>query len=112
MHETGLPLLSALPFAALLLAIALLPLAAPAWWHHNRNKALVSFLLAAPIIVYLGLRAPELLHEKLHEYIGFIVVLGALFVITGGIHIEGSLAGTPLANTGILGLGAVCANLL
>jgi len=106
------PLVTALPFVALLFAIALMPLAAPAWWHHNRNKALVSFLLAAPVLVYLGLRAPDLLHEKLHEYVGFIVVIGALFVITGGIHIQGSLAGTPLANTAALGLGAILANLL
>jgi len=106
------PLVTALPFVALLFAIALMPLAAPAWWHHHRNKALVSFLLAAPVLVYLGLRAPDLLHEKLHEYVGFIVVIGALFVITGGIHIQGSLAGTPLANTAALGLGAILSNLL
>ena len=112
MRTPEFPLVTALPFVALLLAIALLPLAAPAWWHHNRNKALVSLLLAAPVLVYLGLYAPDLLHEKLHEYAGFIVVIGALFVITGGIHIQGSLTGTPLANTGILGLGAILANLL
>src|SRR5436190_14337814 len=112
MHGAQLPLITALPFVALLLAIALLPLAAAGWWHHNRNKALVSFLLAAPILIYLGITAPELLHEKLHEYLGFIVVIGALFVITGGIHIQGSLAGTPLINTGLLTIGAVLANLL
>src|SRR6266550_1188729 len=105
-----LPLVTALPFVALLLAIALAPLAAPHWWHHNRNKALVALLVSAPILVYLGIHAPELLHEKFHEYIGFIVVIGALFVITGGIHIEGSLSGTPLVNTGMLGIGAVLAN--
>src|SRR5436190_2330199 len=112
MHGAQLPLITALPFVALLLAIALLPLAAAGWWHHNRNKALVSFLLAAPILIYLGITAPELLHEKLHEYLGFIVVIGALFVITGGIHIQGSLAGTPLVNTGLLAIGAVLCNLL
>ena len=107
-----LPLVTALPFVALLLVIALAPLAAPGWWHHNRNKALVVVLVSAPILVYLGIHAPELLHEKFDEYIGFIVVIGALFVVTGGIHIQGSLAGTPLVNTGMLGLGAVLANLL
>src|SRR5436190_6456585 len=112
MHGAQLPLITALPFVALLLAIALLPLAAAGWWHHNRNKALVSFLLAAPILIYLGITAPELLHEKFHEYLSFIVVIGALFVVTGGIHIQGSLAGTPLVNTGMLGLGAVLANVL
>jgi Na+/H+ antiporter NhaD/arsenite permease-like protein len=97
---------------ALLLAIALAPLAAPKWWHHNRNKALVVLVVSAPILVYLGIHSPELLREKLHEYLGFIVVIGALFVVAGGIHVQGSLAGTPLVNTGMLGLGAVLANLL
>jgi Na+/H+ antiporter NhaD/arsenite permease-like protein len=107
-----LPLITALPFVALLLAIALAPLAAPRWWHHNRNKALVALVVSAPILVYLGINAPDLLHEKFLEYVGFIVVIGALFVITGGIHIQGSLSGTPLVNTSMLGIGAVLANLL
>src|SRR5438105_3613497 len=112
MAGAELPLVTALPFVALLLAIALAPLAAPEWWHHNRNKALVALLVSAPILVYLGIHAPELLQEKFQEYLGFIVVIGALFVITGGIHVQGSLSGTPLVNTGMLGLGAVLANLL
>ncbi|HEV8380624.1 MAG TPA: sodium:proton antiporter, partial [Gemmatimonadales bacterium] len=107
-----MPLVTALPFVVLLFAIALLPLAAPLWWHHNRNKAIVALAISAPMLVYLGITAPELLHEKFHEYLSFIVVIGALFVVTGGIHIQGSLAGTPLVNTGMLGLGAVLANLL
>src|SRR5712691_2563141 len=102
----------ALPFVALLLVIALAPLAAPRWWHHNRNKALVALVVSAPILVYLGINAPDLLREKVHEYVGFIVVIGALFVVTGGIHIQGSLAGTPLVNTGMLAIGAVLSNLL
>src|SRR5206468_1289256 len=111
-----LPLVTALPFVALLLAIALLPLGAPHWWHQNRNKALVAAALSLPIVVYfwfdLGEPGRQALHEKFHEYLSFIVVIGALFVITGGIHIQGSLAGTPLVNTGVLGIGAVLANVL
>jgi Na+/H+ antiporter NhaD/arsenite permease-like protein len=60
----------------------------------------------------LGEPGRAVLGEKAHEYIGFIVVIGALFVITGGINIEGSLSGTPLVNTGVLGLGAVLANIV
>src|SRR5437867_4660228 len=105
-------LATALPFVVLLLAIALAPLVTPQWWHHNRNKAIVAFVVSLPILIYLGIAAPQALIEKLHEYFGFIVVIGALFVITGGIHIQGSLSGTPLVNTGMLGLGAVLANLL
>ena len=112
MHGNELPLITALPFVALLLVIAFAPLAVPAWWHHNRNKALVALVIAAPILLYLGRTAPELLQEKTQEYLGFIVVIGALYVIAGGIHIQGSLAGTPAVNTGVLGLGAVLANLL
>jgi len=110
-----LPLATALPFVVLLLAIALAPLLAPRWWHHNRNKALVAGIVALPVLVYfgfgLGLEGRHVLAEKAHEYAGFIVVIAALYVISGGIHIQGSLAGTPLVNTGMLGIGAVLANL-
>ena len=111
MLGTELPLVSALPFVALLLVIAVAPLIAPRWWHDNRNKALMAGLISLPIVVYLGLQRPELLAEKALEYVGFIVVIGALFVIAGGIHIQGSLAGTPLVNTAMLGIGAILANL-
>jgi Na+/H+ antiporter NhaD/arsenite permease-like protein len=110
-----LPLLTALPFVALLAAIAVGPLVAPHWWHSNRNKTLVAGLVALPVLIHLGIALGEpgrvVLAERVHEYIGFIVVIAALFVITGGIHIEGSLSGTPLVNTGVLGIGAVLANL-
>src|SRR5712691_13364040 len=111
-----LPLASALPFVALLAAIAVLPFVAPRWWHPNRNKAVIAVVVSLPILWQLGIALGEpgraVLQEKLHEYVGFIVVIGALFVITGGIHLQGSLSGTPLVNTGMLGLGAVLANLL
>src|SRR6267378_517712 len=111
-----LPLVSVLPFVALLLAIAVGPLATPHWWHSNGNKALVAALVALPVLVHLGLAAGEpgrvVLGEKAHEYLGFIVVIGALFVIAGGINIDGSLSGTPLVNTGVLGLGAILANVV
>ncbi len=111
-----LPLVSVLPFVVLLLAIAVAPLLAPRWWHSNRNKALVAALVALPVLLQLGFAMGEpgraVLGEKAHEYLGFIVVIGALFVITGGIHIEGSLSGTPLVNTGMLGIGALLANVV
>src|SRR6266496_36309 len=111
-----LPLVSALPFVALLAAIAVLPLVAPRWWHPNGNKAIVAVALSLPVLWQLGIALGEpgrvVLADKMHDYVGFIIVIGALFVITGGIHIQGSLSGTPLVNTGMLGLGAVLANLL
>ncbi|MEX2156758.1 MAG: sodium:proton antiporter [Gemmatimonadales bacterium] len=111
-----LPLISALPFVALLAAIAIAPLAAPHWWHSNRHKAVAAVLVSLPVLLYLGVTLGDpgrvVLAEKVHEYIGFIVVIGALFVIAGGIVVQGSLSGTPLVNTFMLALGAVLANLV
>ena len=111
-----LSLLSALPFVGFLAAIALGPLVAPRWWHSNRNKAIVALVASLPILWLLGISLGEpgrmVLGEQLGEYVTFMVVIGALFVITGGIHVQGSLAGTPLVNTAMLGIGAVLANVL
>jgi Na+/H+ antiporter NhaD/arsenite permease-like protein len=111
-----LPFLSILPFAGLLLSIAILPLATPHFWESNRNKGIVAALFALPILVYLpaafGAAGVAQLLEKAHEYVAFIALLGALFVITGGIHVRGSLSGTPLLNTVFLAIGAVLANLI
>jgi Na+/H+ antiporter NhaD/arsenite permease-like protein len=111
----ALPFWTVLPFAGLLLAIALLPLFAAHFWEKNANKALVAALLSLPVILELASFGPEGLHqlvEKGQEYLSFILLLLALFVITGGIVVRGSLSGTPLVNTGILGLGALLANVI
>jgi Na+/H+ antiporter NhaD/arsenite permease-like protein len=106
---------SVVPFGAYLLAIAILPLVASHFWHSNRNRLIVSIAVAVPVAGYL-LTGPEgggvwLLHA-IEEYVAFIALLGSLFVISGGIRITGSLAGTPLTNTAILGLGAVLASFI
>lgn len=102
-----------LPFPSLLLCIALMPLFAARWWEHDRNKALVAIGLAAPVAVLLVLNgaAGELV-RSLEDYGAFVALLGSLFVIAGGIHVRGSLAGTPIANATLLGVGAVLANLI
>ena len=111
-----LGLLTVIPFVGLLLAIALLPLFAAHWWEKNRNKAVVSALFAVPIAAYLviahGAEGVHSLLEKGGEYASFLCLLASLYVITGGIHVRGSLSGTPLLNTVILGLGALLANLI
>lgn len=111
-----LPLAGALPFLALLSSIALFPLLFPHWWENNRNKAWVALLCCLPVIIYMGAvhGSPglgELLH-KCREYCSFLILLGSLFVITSGIYIAGSLAGTPLGNSVLLGIGAVLASFM
>jgi Na+/H+ antiporter NhaD/arsenite permease-like protein len=106
----ALPLWTVLPFAGLLLAIALLPLSLPHFWKRDRNRALVAAGFALPVLLYLplahGAAGWHVLAEKAHEYVAFIVLLASLYVITGGIHVRGSLSGTPLLNTALLALGA------
>ncbi|HEY6002056.1 MAG TPA: sodium:proton antiporter [Anaeromyxobacter sp.] len=107
-----MPLWSVVPFGAMLLCIAVLPLAAPHFWEHNRNKALVSLVLGAPVAIWIGaLDLPALAHAA-HEYVAFIVLLGALFSISGGIVVRGTLAGTPGLNAVLLALGAVLASFI
>ncbi len=99
-----------LPFAGMLLAIAILPLAAPRFWASNLRKLLVSAVLAAPVLA-LYLRAqPTSLVDTAGEYASFIVLLGGLFVISGGIHLEGDVPATPRTNAAFLGLGAILAS--
>jgi Na+/H+ antiporter NhaD/arsenite permease-like protein len=114
MHELGLhaPLYAVLPFALLLLAIAVMPLAAAHWWEHNRNKALVGGALSLPVVAYLLRAAPEALAHSLVEYASFVALLGALYVVAGGIRVTGDLRATPLTNTLLLAAGAVLANLI
>ena len=107
-----LPAWSMAPFGLMLLAIAVLPLARPLFWARNRNKALVSLVLGAPVALSIALLDPFAVLHAAHEYVAFLVLLGALFAISGGIVVRGTLAGTPGLNTVLLGLGAALASLI
>ena len=111
-----LPLWTVLPFVGLLLCIAILPLVAHHLWESNRNKGLVAALLALPVAIYLpaahGEAGVHQLLEKAHEFVAFIALLGALFVVTGGIVVRGSLSGTPLLNTALLAIGGGIASFI
>jgi Na+/H+ antiporter NhaD/arsenite permease-like protein len=115
-HAISLPMWSVLPFVAILLCIAVLPLVTPHWWEHNTNRAIVSFILAAPVAAYLyfvhGSGGLHALEHSADEYISFILLLGSLYVISGGIYVKGSLAGTPIVNTGVMALGGLIASFI
>jgi len=104
----SLPLWSVVPFAGLLLSIALFPLFAPSIWVRHYAKVCLAF--GIPVAGYFLLSAPrELLHTTL-EYASFLVLLASLFTISGGILLRGSLRGSAGVNCSILGVGAVIAN--
>jgi Na+/H+ antiporter NhaD/arsenite permease-like protein len=112
---TVLPAWSAVPFAGILLSIALFPLFAPRFWHHNYHKVALFWGLALVIpfvLAYGGRAAFEIAHVAVVDYIPFIILLGALFTIGGGIYIRGALRGTPLVNAGLLAVGTVIASLV
>jgi Na+/H+ antiporter NhaD/arsenite permease-like protein len=109
------PFLSVVPFVALLLAIAVLPLTAPHFWHSNLNRALVALALALPIVGFLvgrGQPGRLALAHALVEYGEFILLLGSLYVVAGGIVVEGRFRPTPVTNALFLTVGAVLANLV
>jgi Na+/H+ antiporter NhaD/arsenite permease-like protein len=107
-----LPLVTVLPFVAMLLAIALCPLALRHWWEPNRNKLLVSAILGVPVLaLYLARRPAALVHTG-EEYVSFIILLGGLYAISGGILLRGDLAATPVTNTAFLALGSVLASVI
>lgn len=111
-----LPLAYALPFAALLLGIALLPLAAARWWHRHFGKfaaaCALAFLLPCAWQFGAGAAAAGFVHALVAEYIPFVVLLATLYAVAGGIHVSGSLRGTPALNTGLLAAGTVLASLM
>jgi Na+/H+ antiporter NhaD/arsenite permease-like protein len=90
----------------MLLAIAVCPLIVPHWWESNRNKAIVAAVLAAPILVMYAMRDTRVLAHTAEDYVSFIVLLGGLYVITGGILMTGDLEATPLTNATFLAAGA------
>ena len=104
------------PFAGILLSIALMPLLVPHFWHHHYGKVAAAWGLAflLPFAVMFGPHAAGLntVHALFAEYIPFIILLTALFTVSGGIFIRGNLHGSPGLNTAILAIGAVLASFM
>lgn len=103
-----------IPFFLMLLCIAVLPLCVPKWWKNNTNKLLVSALLGIPIAVFMVMNGmgAKLEHQILFDYIPFIILLLALYVVTGGIYISGDLAAKPWINTTFLAVGYVLSSIM
>lgn len=106
----------AIPFTGILLSIALMPLLLPAFWHQHFGKVAAGWSLAffLPFVVVFGLplAGASLVHALLAEYLPFVILLTALYTVSGGIFIRGNLHGSPGLNTAILAIGAVLASFM
>ena len=104
----------ALPFVGILLTIATGPLLFPRFWHRHYGKLAFVWgtLTIAPLAALYGAptAAAAFVHAMLAEYLSFIVLLFALYVVAGGILVTGNLRGTPLTNTAILAFGTLIAS--
>jgi Na+/H+ antiporter NhaD/arsenite permease-like protein len=104
------------PFVLYLLLIASLPLFLGSFWEHNRNKLIVALLLSVPVVIFMlaskGSEGGEALLHTACDYASFMALLGALFTISGGICLRGSLVGSSLVNVAFLGIGALLGSVI
>ncbi|EMG21393.1 putative membrane protein [Leptospira interrogans serovar Copenhageni str. LT2050] len=119
-HEVegeDLPYWTVIPFALILLSIALLPIVSHTtshWWESNTNKLILSLILGAISFVILVLHGwfGKIVHTLVFEYVPFIILLGSLFYISGGIRLKGDIEATPLNNTIFLIIGTFLASFI
>ena len=105
-----------IPFAGMLLSIALMPLLMAPIWHHHFGKITagwaLAFLVPFAIVFGPGVAGGVVVHTLLAEYIPFIALLVALFTAAGGIYVRGNLHGSPLTNVSIMAVGSVLASIM
>ena len=113
---SALSVLWGVPFVGLLLSIALCPLWLPTFWHHHFGKVSafwgLAFVLPCAFVFGAPLASAVVLHTLISEFVPFIVLLLALFTLSGGIVIRGNLHGSPLLNTSLLAIGTACASVM
>jgi Na+/H+ antiporter NhaD/arsenite permease-like protein len=102
------------PFILMLFSIAFFPTHLNKFWNKNINKLIVAVVLGIPVAVFLiwnGLGI-KLFDTMVFDYLPFLILLGSLFVVTGGIYITGDIEAKPLVNTLFLGIGAIMASFM
>jgi Na+/H+ antiporter NhaD/arsenite permease-like protein len=103
----------AVPFVGILLSIAVMPLVAGNFWHHHYGK-ISAFWVAAFVIPFgfvygISETSHQIAHAMLLEYIPFIILVGSLYVVAGGVRVTGKMVGKPGINTAIITIGALIA---
>lgn len=110
----SVPLFTVIPFLLMLFSIAVFPLRWNHFWENNKNKLIVAVVLSFPIVIYLlsaGLEE-KLFETIVFDYIPFIILLGALYTITGGIFLDGDIEAKPSINVVFMIIGAVLASFM
>ncbi len=109
-----MPAWAMIPFGMMLLMIAVGPMIAPHLWENNLTKFIVSIILSIPVVVFMLVKGlgEELTYTVFFDYVPFMVLLLALFVITGGIHLSGDIKAKPWVNTLFLAVGFFLASLM
>jgi Na+/H+ antiporter NhaD/arsenite permease-like protein len=112
-QQDPLAIWTMLPFAVLVLAMAVLPVLLPKLWQRHWFQLLVVLACAAPVVTYLLIhgRAPDVWHSA-SQYVTFIVTLAALFVAAGGVYAVGDFEATPWTNVRFLLVGSLLASLI
>ncbi len=104
-----------IPFAGILLSIALGPLLFPHLWHHHYGKFALFWGLCAVVPLYakIGMATKSILvHTYVGEYIPFVTLVGALFVVASGLHVRIRGEGGPIINTTIMLVGSLLASVV
>ncbi len=109
-HTESLPLITVIPFILMLLSIAIVPLIKEHWWESNWNKLIISLVLGIPMGIYILFHDYLELIGTMEEYISFIIYVGSLFIVSGGIILRGDLKISPKINTLFLGIGGILAS--
>lgn len=112
--QSGISAYWAIPFALMLASVAIFPIFYAHFWDKNRNKLLIAAILSLPVILFLlkNGHADILTDTVLFDYLPFVVLLGTLFVITGGVYVDGDIEAKPSVNTTMMAIGAVLASFI
>ncbi|MFC1554603.1 sodium:proton antiporter [candidate division KSB1 bacterium] len=110
--EKSLSIFYTIPFVLMLLSIAIVPLKWEHWWENNNNKLLIALVLGIPVGVFFFFFDTHKFQHTIEEYIAFIIYVGSLFIISGGIVLRGELKCSPKVNLTILSIGAVIASFI
>jgi Na+/H+ antiporter NhaD/arsenite permease-like protein len=111
MSMDDFPAWTLVPFPALVLAIAVLPIVAPRAWERRWFQVTVVSLCTVPVLAYLALSGRlHAIAEATTSYTSFVATLGALYVTSGGVRLTGDIEAKPSTNVGLIVLGAILAS--